>query len=403
MEEGTFTEWLKQEGEWVKAGDMLFVLEGDKAAEEIESFDAGILRIPGDAPQPGEQVVVGQLLAYLVAEGEPAPFEVPTNQVTQTSGRVHLESETPKSSTPNRTRVTRPTEDSNVAITPRARRAARELGIDWTGLLGTGRKGRIRERDVRGLGEARSTIGAKPIAATNALEGQVVPISRIRRTIADRMLAGVQQAAPVTLTTKADASNLVELRSQLQREVTAASEAIPSYTDLILKLAAVALGKYPQLKSQWQDDGIFIPDPTSIAFAVDTPAGLLAPVIRDVPDKTIWQVAAESRRLIELARQRQLHADQLQGATFTVTNLGSFGIDAFTPIIHLPQSAILGVGRINREPVVIEGDAIVPREMMSLSLTFDHRVLDGALAARFLNSLRQCISDPRWCLADGGE
>jgi pyruvate dehydrogenase E2 component (dihydrolipoamide acetyltransferase) len=207
------------------------------------------------------------------------------------------------------------------------------------------------------------------------------------------MLAGARQAAPVTLTTKADATNLVSLKRQYQQE--AVSEAPPpGYTDLIVKLVAAALQQHPDLKSQWCDDKIFVPDATHIAFAVDTDAGLLAPVIRDVPDRTVRQVATESRRLTALAHGRRLHADQLREATFTVSNLGGLGIDAFTPILHLPQSAILGVGRVVREPVVMHDDAIVPREMMALSLTFDHRVLDGAPAARFLDALRQLMADP---------
>ena len=397
MDEGTFSEWLKQDGDWVDAGDMLFELEGDKATEEIESFDAGFLRILKDAPRAGDQVVVGQLLGFLLEEGEDAPFETqPTQEALNdseeavpTSQRQGSEAERPPQAS-----APRSTEESKVAITPRARRAARELKIDWTSLRGSGRDGRIREQDVIEAHGSRTTSVASAATSAPPIEGQTVPISRVRRTIAEKMLTASQQGAPVTLTTKADATNLVKRRNRFQRQLTAAGEPIPGYTDLIVKLAAAALAEHPQLKSQLQEDAIFIPDATNIAFAVDTPDGLVAPVIHDVPAKTVWEMAAESKRLIELARRRHLKAHQLRGACFTVTNLGSFGVDAFTPIFHLPQSAILGVGRIVREPVVADDDKITPREMMTLSLTFDHRVLDGAPAARFLDTLCRLVRDP---------
>jgi pyruvate dehydrogenase E2 component (dihydrolipoamide acetyltransferase) len=185
---------------------------------------------------------------------------------------------------------------------------------------------------------------------------------------------------------------LVNFRRRF-KEANSAAGPVPSYTDLLVKLSAAALQDHQQMAGQWRDDGIFVPDQCNISFAVDTEAGVMAPVIHDVPGKSLRQVAVESRELTKLARDGGLSAEQMQGGTFTITNLGRFGVDTFTPIINLPQAAILGVGRIVLEPVVLEGQ-VVAREMLSLSLTFDHRVTDGAPAARFLDTLRACIEDP---------
>jgi pyruvate dehydrogenase E2 component (dihydrolipoamide acetyltransferase) len=206
------------------------------------------------------------------------------------------------------------------------------------------------------------------------------------------MLAGVQQAAPVTLTTKCDATNLVNLRQQF-RTAGDGETIVPAYNDLLAKLAAAALARHPQLTHQWHEQGIRVPEGMHIAVAVDTDAGLLAPVLRDVDRLTLRQLAAESKQLAERARAGRLSADDMQGGVFTITNLGMYGIDAFTPIINLPQAAILGVGRIVREPAVV-GEAIVPRDLLTLSLTFDHRIVDGAPAARFLQTLVQALETP---------
>ncbi len=402
MEEGTFAGWLKPDGERIKPGDVLFVLESDKSAEEIESLDAGILHIPPDGPKPGDKVKVGQVLAHLLADGEAMPephadkiAEAPPvaaappaaspavrrvarslgvdlarvagsgngGRITEEDVRQHGQSRT--------------TKDGKRAISPRARRVARELGIDYNGLSGSGRNGRIRERDVRA-------------ATAGRVDGRLIPHTNIRRTIAARMVAGVTQAAPVTLTAKLDATNLVELRNQFKAT---ADALVPSYIDLIVKLTAVALRQHPLLQAQWRDDGLFVPERIDIALAVDTEAGLLVPVVCAVDTLTLRQIAAQSRALIEQARAGRLTAEQMRDATFTITNLGAFGIDAFTPIIHLPQCAVLGVGRIVREPAV-QGDRIVPRELLTLSLTFDHRVVDGAPAARFLQTLGRCLEQP---------
>ncbi len=428
MEEGLFTEWLKREGEVVNAGDMLFVIEGDKAAQEIESFDSGILRIAPNAPQPGEAVTVGRLLGYLVEEGESAPFAgepgspVPPAQPAEAATEA---SAAAGRAGPATRRLARETgvdvsqvqgsgpsgrilaEDiqgaaddlsddgsKRLRISPRARRVAVELGIDWTGIRGTGKTGRIRERDIRtAAGSTNGRTSPRPSPGAGKWSGRTVPITNVRKTIARRMMAGVHSTAPVTLTTKADATNLVNVRRQFKAAARVADEPVPGYTDLIVKLVSVALQQHPLLAAQWTDGGIVIPERIDIAFAVDTEAGLMAPVLRDVASLTLREVAAQARDLRERAGKRRLTAEEMQGAGFTVTNLGGHGIDSFTPIISPPQSSVLGVGRVVREPVVI-GDEIAAGETMWLSLTFDHRVVDGAPAAGFLDSFRGYLEQP---------
>jgi pyruvate dehydrogenase E2 component (dihydrolipoamide acetyltransferase) len=264
-------------------------------------------------------------------------------------------------------------------VTPRARRLAKRLGLDPAQVRGSGRNGRVRERDIAAL---------TPTPATAA--GRVEPLTPIRRATAARMVESLRTAAPVTLTSAVDATNLVNLRGQFKA---AGGVAVPSVTDLVLKLAAVALQKHPVMASRWTDAGLAPAERIDIGFAVDTDAGLLVPVVRDVSALGLSALTARTRELIERARQGTLAAADLRGGCFTVTNLGAFGVDAFTPIINPPETAVLGVGRIRREPVM-DGDRVVGREVVTLSLTFDHRVVDGAPAARFLQTLAGCVENP---------
>ncbi len=426
MEEGTFGEWLKSADETVTPGDMLFSLEGEKATQEIEALDAGVLCIPKDAPRPGDIVQVGQVIGFLLAVGETPPSTVGLHGVktsTTTSAakpssviaprpagpaarrlawELGLDLETIPTPDPtgrvvaadvhraaDARRTVSPNRSVRAVATPRAKRRAQELQLDWTKLTGTGRNGRIRERDVVIPSEGqRNQTGNEP-APTAA--GQHLPATRLRRTIAQRMLAGAQQTAPVTLTTKVDASALVAWR--MARKASASGGIVPSYNDMLVKLTTVALAELPQLNACWYRDGIYAYDSVSIAVAVDTEAGLIAPVIPETVRLTLDEIATQSRALIEQARAGTLTPVQLQGGTFTVTNLGMFDIDAFTPVINLPQAAILGVGRIVREPVVRD-DAVVVGDTLTLSLTFDHRVVDGAPAARWLQRLSTLIQQP---------
>lgn len=414
MEEGVFGGWLKQAGETVQPGDRLFTLESEKATEEVEALDGGILHIPPAGPQPGDTVRVGLVIGSLLQPGEvaggpspPAPAlpEVATpaspsvRQLarargidlravagTGPQGRI-LAVDLPavpvaRQCQPAAAQASPGRKLGRPPISPRALRVAAELGVDWAGLRGSGKTGRIRECDVRNAHQPAAI--PQPAVAGNG---------RNRRLIAAHLLHSVQSTAPVTLTRSVDAFNLVNLRGQFRAVAGSAHEAVPSYTDFIVKFTAAALQQHPHLNARWEGEAVVLEPAVHIGVAVDTEAGLLVPVVRDVPALAIRQVAARTRDLIDRARQRQLRAEELQGGTFTVSNLGAYEIDAFTPIIHVPQCAILGVGRIQRQPVVYQ-DQIVPRERLTLSLTFDHRVVDGAPAARFLQTLALLIENP---------
>ena len=376
MEEGVFVGWRKREGDFVQVGEVLFELEGEKASQEIESLDSGVLRIPPEAPKEGAVVQVGDLLAYLVVEGETVDLspENPKLSKTETvkpAGSAPVEA-VPDSS-PNQTR--------GVVATPRARRAAKELGVDWRVLTGSGRGGRIRERDVRGT-------------SVSIRSSRSVPISKLRRMIAERMLRSTRETAPVTLTARADATGLVERRNRLKAE--ASGDQAPSYTDLVVKLTALTLRDHPLLAGRWGEDCIELPDDAGfhIGIAVDAPDGLVVPVVRNAALRSVTELAADSRRLIDAARSGRLKADDMTDGVFTVTNLGSFGIDAFTPIINLPETAVLGMGAIRREPAVLDDGGIGSKNFITLSLTFDHRIVDGAPAARFLQALAARLAAP---------
>ena len=437
MEEGTFVSWLVADGTRVEASQPIFELEGEKALQEIESLDAGILRILPNGPKEGDVIPVGALLGYVLIEGEAPPWEtgggsaaaaaaapsaskaeavsvepapaapsvrrmareagVPLQQVAGTGpgGRI-LASDVAKvgagASKPGSSSALKerpfPERKATVA-SPRARRVARELGVDWTRVTGTGANGRVRERDVR----AAVTDGTGSAAPPQVTGWQSMPISSRRKTIAQRMSASSQQTAPVTLHTKVDATALVAVRTRYKSE---GAKVVPAYTDLIAKCVAQGLCEHPLLAGRWADNRIEYPgvDNIHIGIAVDTEEGLIVPILRDVARRPLLELSAEFRSLIERGRRGQLKANDMQGAVFTITSLGSFGIDAFTPIINLPETAILGVGAIRKELVVLDNGSFAARDMLTLSLTFDHRVIDGAPAARFLQVVTEAMQAP---------
>lgn len=392
MEQGVFVEWLKRDGDVVRMGEALFVLEGEKATQDIEATDSGRLKISSAGPRPGDTVLVGATVGFMLAEGE--VWDESAGTAPATIAMVPA-AESPSLQTAGApaTSVSAESAESEPRISPRARRVANELGVDWSELNGTGASGRIREADVRAA--ANESVSIPMVSSAIKSDDTEPPVhltSNIRRTIADRMLASAQQTAAVTLTTQVDASHMVALRRQFQSTGNG-SEVVPSFNDILVKLSAVALKQHPDVNSRWDEDRILTSEEVHIGIAVDTPVGLMVPVLRSVGRLTLRQVAVRSRDLIERARERKVAAAELQGGTFTMTNLGMFGIDAFTPLLNPPQAAILGVGRITREPAVVD-DQIVPRDRLTLSLTFDHRIIDGAPAARFLDTLAKLITNP---------
>jgi pyruvate dehydrogenase E2 component (dihydrolipoamide acetyltransferase) len=415
MEQGTFGQWLAQDGQRVERGQALFVLEGEKAAQDIEAIDSGVLRIPPDGPQPGDTVAVGQVIGYFIEPGEPAPFELsgvmPDPVVLPAANRLAAAAGQPlpaalgartlaAAAAPHMAAGAQVEAEPLIKASPRARKAARQLGVDLRGVTATGCTGRIRERDVlAAAGRAASSVhnvladqrAAVPCAAAPDEPGQLLPLSEIRRTIAQRMLAAAHGTAPVTLTARCNATNLVNLRGQFR--AAAALGPVPGYTDFVVKLVACVLPHHQLMKAQWTAQGLFVPEACHIAVAVDTERGLMAPVIRHVERLSLRQVAVELADLAHQARQGTLAPSQMENGVLTVTNLGKYGIQSFTPILNLPQCATLGLGAVRPEPAFEQGQWVA-RDAMTLSLTFDHRVIDGAPAARFLQALVQAIENP---------
>jgi pyruvate dehydrogenase E2 component (dihydrolipoamide acetyltransferase) len=434
MEFGTIIEWLKQEGDPVQRGEVLFTVESDKATLEVESPTKGYLR------------------KILVPAGEEKPVLVPVALITKTldediSGYSALpptEGEQGRVEAPAASQTSEISEISEVLgerifSSPRARKLAREKGVELALVAGSGPNGRIVERDIAAaiaadaaagayLGSApkatpvaqrvaeqagvdlRTVTGtgpggritkadvegaAVPAAPTPAAE---VPMSGVRAVIARRMHAGHSETAPVTLTIEADATGLVQMRERLKTSLAGELGFNLGYNNLLIKVAARALREFPYMNARLDGETIHQLDEVHVALAVDTERGLLVPVVRDADRKGMAEVATELRRVIERARAGTALPDELSGSTFTITNLGMFEVDAFTPIINLPEAAILGVGRIKDCAAVVDGEVAV-RKTMWLSLTFDHRLVDGAPAARFLQRIKQLVEEPYLLLA----
>ncbi|MCX6872141.1 MAG: dihydrolipoamide acetyltransferase family protein [Verrucomicrobia bacterium] len=386
MEEGKFLDWLKKDGDLIQEGEPLFTLESDKAAQEIESIDAGILYIPSNGPKPGDLVQVGQVLGYLLSKGESAPGTVPQRSGANTEDPQIKLAEPQANGLAESTGETLPRATAGHPASPRARRAAMQHRVDLSTLSPSGQGGRIRECDVLAAADSASSVGMKS-----------VPLTAMRRSIAARLMHSRQTTVPVTITGRCDATELLALRRRLKSNSPSDQQSIaviPTINDIFLVLTAAALGQHPMLAARWAGDHLLLPESIHIGIAVDTEAGLLVPVIRAVDTATLTQVATQSQKLIAEARAGKLAAIDMHGACFTLSNLGSLGVEAFTPVINPPESAILGIGAIVREAVPLDDGTFVARDRLTLSLTFDHRVNDGAAAARFLLTLRQLIEQP---------
>jgi pyruvate dehydrogenase E2 component (dihydrolipoamide acetyltransferase) len=395
--------WHKREGEIVAQGEPLFVIETDKATLDVEAPASGILR--RITAQAGEEVKVLSKIAVIAQQSEERKRTFISPRARRLAEQNQVPLEEVKATGPEGAIVERDIrayleQPTAPPIAPVARRIAEEAGLDWRNLAGSGVRGRVMRKDVT-QAIAKAAQAANALAATPEkaapppvipLEGeplQTIPVSGVRAVIAERMASSHGQTAPVTLTTEADATALVELRRQLAQDGLDVS-----YNDLLLYILARALREHPQVNASWDGNSIKVWQRVDIGLAVDTDRGLLVPVVRDVDRKGLQQIAQETKTLAERARTGQCTPEELHGGTFTITNLGMFGIDAFTPIINLPECAILGVGRIKMQPVMTDDNTVVGRQMVWLSLTFDHRLVDGGPAARFLQRVAQLVARP---------
>jgi pyruvate dehydrogenase E2 component (dihydrolipoamide acetyltransferase) len=427
MDEGTIARWRIENGQKVTKGDVIAEVESNKAVFELEATASGVMHIVTPA---GQTVPVLALIGHILAPGEAAPgaaaatpAPVAATAAPAAAEAVSAAPAAPVAAAPGRQ-----------FVSPRARRTAGEKGVDVALVTGSGPNGRVEERDVlaflasqprltplarKAAAEAGVAVSAEPHArvtradveamaaqkaapavaaapvapAAPAAAPTVAPLGVIRRVIAQKMAESAHTAAAVTLTTEVDATELVHLREQIKEFVQKATGQNPSYNVLLAKISAIALREFPYMNNRIVGNEMHTLTTTNVGIAVDTERGLLVPVLRDVASKGILALTVEGAALFAKATSGAISADEMAGGNFTITNLGSAGVDAFTPIINMPESAILGVGRIAPRPAVYQGQIAI-RQMVVLSLTFDHRVVDGAPAARFLQRIAQLVENP---------
>lgn len=442
MDRGTVARWLKHEGETVARGDILAEIETDKSNMEMESYAAGILAqiLVGE----GESAGLGETIAVIAADemeaaslkgaasappvseqpqGATAPAvksaaPIEDGETTQSGSDLpqqgapreteprELQGVPPVDAEPNNKQPDRGTDGSRVKASPLARRLAQEQQIDLSRLTGTGPNGRITKDDVQQY--ARQSGTSKRTQATATQSGpesqpasrpvnsgapralQRVEMTRMQQTIARRMTEARFSAPDFVLTAEID---MTEARDLLRS--VAATEDAPRVgpNDLLIKAIAMALASHPEVNSGWEDDGIVRYGRINIGVAVAIPGGLVVPVIHEADTKSLGTIAREAKSLIKKARANKLTPNEYEGGTFSVSNLGMYGIDQFTPVINIPEACILGVGAIVQKPVVIEGEIVV-RDRMRITLSCDHRVVNGAQGAEFLQTLRRALEHP---------
>jgi pyruvate dehydrogenase E2 component (dihydrolipoamide acetyltransferase) len=420
MSEGTVVKWLKNDGEEVKKGQPIVVVMSKKITYEVQAPADGIVR---HVAQPKDVRRIAEVIGFITAPGEALPEVKPVVPVAPAPAVAAVPAAPPEK------RVAAPQEEMAFPSSPAARRLAKELGVEIARVRPSGE--RITETDVRRFFEEQSRIQASPLARRMAeeegldlaqiegtgpggriteedvlrvLEGgpvpsvapaKTIPFLGIRQAIAEQMAHSLQTMAQLTITAKADVTELVSTREALAarwgRKV--------SFTDLLVKAVVVALGDHPLLAARLQGDEIVLPDEINIGIAVALEAGLIVPVIRNAEQLTVLQISDRVRDLAQRAREAALNVDEVTGAVFTITNLGMYGVDAFTPIINPPEVAILGMGRIAEELALINGQ-VTSRSTTVLSLTIDHRIVDGAPGAAFLQTLVQLLEHPALVFAD---
>lgn len=420
QETGILLQWLKQPGEIVTKGEALMEVETDKATVEIEAPASGMLQNVTAAP--GDEVPVGQIIAVIMAPGEasPPPPASPTQppqmvtsvaagdppakstSVSPVAARIAAENNIDvRNITPqDGTRVQKadvlawlettqvdPTASPRVLASPKARRLAAEIGLDLARVAGSGPAGAVSAADVAAAAAVEPP--PTPVAVPTAVDAPTLPINNIWRVAAGRVTDSWTTTPHFYLNREVDAGQLIAWRQAAQARL---AEKI-TFTDLLTKLVAITLSQYPRLNGMWRDGDIVLNKEINIGLAVAIEAGLTVPVIRRANQLSLKELARQRQTLVAKAQAGKLSLQELSDGTFTISNLGMYGIDSFSPIINPPQAAILAVGRIAERVVAVNGQPVVqPR--MALTLSCDHRVVDGAGGARFMQTLVEFIEEP---------
>lgn len=425
MTEGIVAKWNKRDGESVNKDEEIVVVMSKKITYKLKAPESGVLRI---IVREKETRPINAILAFITATGEPIPavedlvpaaaaaavttaapapavpppakpgFVLASPAARRLTKEKGIDLAQVKGTGPNgmvtEIDVTRFIEEiaqaavpPEVLATTAARKLAEQFGLKLAEIPGTGIGGRITEQDVSAFeGRAKSPAAAAPTEAAKP-EARVIPFAGMRQAIAEHMVESLHSMAQLTMMMEVDVTELVKLREQVKAEFDV------TYTDFVVKAVAKALKLYPMLNATLIGDEVHQLDSIHIGVAVALQDGLIVPVARDADKRTVQEIGREVRRLAQGARDGSLSVDEVTGSTFTITNLGTYGIDGFTPIINSPEAAIMGVGRIV-ERVVVHDDQIARRKMMVLSLTIDHRLIDGATGAEFMRSLKEMIENP---------
>lgn len=413
MEEGKIITWRKHEGDKIAKGDALAEIETEKVNIEAEAYAAGTLR--KIIAHEGETIPVGQPIALIGEPNEAIPAEfsgapaatvaAPTPPAPAPAPASAAQPQAPAAAN-GRVAVAAPAAQPAQAaqnggrafISPIARRIAAERNLDISLIQGTGPGGRIIREDVEAALQAGPAVAVRAPAQGAVAAGpevEAVALSQMRKTIAKRLQQSMQTAPHFYVTVSVDATKLVELRAQINEFAEAQPQPVKvSVNDLIVRAVALTLTRMPQVNVSFDGDRLLYKKRIHLGVAVALEQGLIVPVIRDADKRGPLDVARESRRLVEAARAGKLKPDELQGGTFTISNLGMYDVESFTAIINPPEAAILAVGSIVPTPVVDAGRQVVVRDTMKLTLSSDHRALDGATAARFLQQLKRLLEQP---------
>jgi len=384
MESGTIVRWLKSEGEPVEKGEPLFELDTDKVTQEVEAEAAGVLL---KIAVPEGEVPVGQTVAFIGAEGEDVP-EVATTVPESGAGHPPLAESKPYVETAPGTGLS-DSSNGRVKASPLARRMARERGLELSGIRGTGPDGRIVAEDVERAeagGPSAPPVAPEPVlwAAT-----QRIPLTNIRKTIA-RRLTEAWQIPVFQLQTSADMTRVNALVAKLRERD---PEVRVTVTDVLTKVCAQALMRHREVNAEFTEDAIVIHPNANVGLAVAAPQGLVVPVIHGAEQMPLSVIARHRSDLVGRARENKLRAEDLEGGTFTISNLGMYAVESFTAVLNPPQAAIVAVGATEERVVPVGGETAV-RPMITLTGTFDHRAVDGAPAAAFLQTLKASLEDP---------
>ena len=402
MEEGVIAKWNVEEGDKVESGDIIAEVETDKATMEVEVFDAGtILKILADE---GEAVPLGNLMAVIGEEGEDisdlleearsGSSEGDSSEETKVTDQEEQDEEYDPvfgdlEEKDNGQPAESTTDDGRIKASPLARNMAEDQGIDLSNVKGSGPQGRIIKRDIESYEPSQAPAAAPATAATVSREDKEHRVSQMRKTIARRLSESKFSSPHYYETMEIDMGAVWDARKKLNE----ISDTKISFNDIVVKACATALRKHPDINSSWKGDKIIEHGDVNIAVAVGIDEGLVTPVIDNTDQKGLQQIAAEGKDLIEKAKDRDLQPEEMEGSTFTVSNLGMFGIEEFTAIINPPNACILAVGAIREVPVVEDGE-VVPGKRMKVTLSSDHRIVDGVSAAQFLNTLKGMLENP---------